>query len=101
MILIYLFLLKSRRLLESGMGIGGNNGLKSTIASLSTEDFPRLRIGTDSASRVGSNLKTGSDSDGKISDIDFVLSKFTAEEKEKLPDLLCPVVSEIDNWLGI
>lgn len=88
------------RLREKGSA-GGNNGLKSTIASLSTEDFPRLRIGTDSASRVGSNLKTGSDSDGKISDIDFVLSKFTAEEKEKLPDLLCSVVSEIDNWLGI
>ena len=44
------------RLREKGSA-GGNNGLKSTIASLSTEDFPRLRIGTDSASRVGSNLK--------------------------------------------
>ena len=78
---------------------GGNNGLKSTISHLGTEDFPRLRIGTDNASRTGSNLKTGEPTDGKISDIDFVLSKYTASEKEKLPVLLRDVVSQIDNWL--
>ena len=88
------------RLREKGSA-GGNNGLKSTISSLGTEEFPRLRIGTDNASRIGSNLKTGEPTDGKISDIDFVLSKFTPEEKEKLPELLRSVVSEIDNWLTI
>ena len=82
---------------------GGNNGLKSTIEKLSTEDFPRLRIGTDNAMRVGSNLAASSDDPaaGKISDIDFVLSKFTPEEKEKLPELLRNIVSQIDNWLTI
>ena len=86
---------------------GGNNGLKSTIARLGTEDFPRLRIGTDNAFRTGSNLaktapeNANSDSIGKISDIDFVLSKFTSAEKEKLPELLRTIVSQIDNWLGI
>lgn len=82
---------------------GGNNGLKSTIEKLSTEDFPRLRIGTDNAMRVGSNLAVSSDDPaaGKISDIDFVLSKFTPEEKEKLPELLRNIVSQIDNWLEV
>lgn len=82
---------------------GGNNGLKSTIEKLSTEDFPRLRIGTDNAIRVGSNLAASSDDPaaGKISDIDFVLSKFTPEEKEKLPELLRSIVSQIDNWLEV
>ena len=88
------------RLREKGSA-GGNNGLKSTISALGTEEFPRLRIGTDNASRIGSNLKTGKPTDGKISDIDFVLSKFTPEEKGKLPELLHQVVSEIDSWLTI
>ena len=97
------------RLREKGSA-GGNNGLKSTISSLNTEDFPRLRLGTDNASRVGSNLAASAlksatgdidtKSIGKISDIDFVLSKFTPEEKEKLPAILRSAVSEIDNWLN-
>ena len=56
---------------------GGNNGLKSIIATLKTEDLPRLRLGT------------GNDELRKIlSDTDFVLGKFTQEEKEKLPEIL-------------
>lgn len=89
------------RLREKGSA-GGNNGLKSAISSLGTEDFPRLRLGTDNASRIGSNLaaKSSDPSSGKISDIDFVLSKFTPEEKTALPDILRSAVSEIDNWLA-
>lgn len=56
---------------------GGNNGLKSVIAHLGTEDFPRLRLGT------------GNDAlRQKIGDVDFVLSKFTDAEKQKLPEIL-------------
>lgn len=102
------------RLRQSGSA-GGNNGLKSTIAHLNTEDFARLRLGTDSAARVGSNLATAALKEasensaknvdlstiGKISDIDFVLSKFTPEEKAKLPDILHTAVSQIDNWLNV
>lgn len=89
------------RLREKGSA-GGNNGLKSTIKSLGTEDFPRLRFGTDSAARSGSNLAVKSDdpSAGKISDIDFVLSKFTPAEKAQLPDFLHAAVSSIDDWLA-
>ena len=88
------------RLREKGSA-GGNNGLKSTIKSLGTEDFPRLRFGTDSSARAGSNLaaKSSDPSAGKISDIDFVLSKFTPSEKAQLPDFLRAAVSSIDDWL--
>ncbi len=59
---------------------GGNNGLKSVIAHLQTEDFPRLRLGTGN-----DELRQ------KIGDIDFVLSKFTETERKELPDILLKV----------
>ncbi len=56
---------------------GGNNGLKSTVAHLGSEDFPRLRLGT------------GNDSlRSRIGDVDFVLSKFTPAEHDQLPTVL-------------
>ena len=61
---------------ESGSA-GGNNGLKSVISALKTEDFPRLRLGTGN-----DELRQ------KVGDIDFVLSKFTPEEKAALPEIL-------------
>lgn len=67
---------------------GGNNGLKSTIAELGTQDFPRLRLGTDSSLRQ------------KAGDTDFVLGKFTAAEKERLPEILKSASAEIDSWLN-
>ena len=56
---------------------GGNNGLKSTIAALGTEDFPRLRLGT-----ANDELRR------QIGDVDFVLSRFTDVEHEQLPQIL-------------
>ena len=64
---------------------GGNNGLKSTIQHLGTEDFPRLRLGTGN-----DELRA------RIGDVDFVLSKFTPEEHEKLASVL----SEIANFVS-
>ena len=76
------------RLREKGSS-GGNNGLKSTIEKLGTDNFPRLRVGT------------GNDSlRKKIGDVDFVLSKFTPEEKEKLPVILREITSKIDEFLA-
>ena len=63
---------------------GGNNGLKSLVAHLGTEDFPRLRIGTANDSRRS-----------KIGDTDFVLSRFDDQEYEKLPQIL----REIDDFI--
>ena len=78
------------RIREHG-STAGNNGLKSTVRELGTSDFWRLRLGTDSKMRA----KSG----GKLDDIDFVLSKFTPEEKEQLPAILRAACSSIDNFL--
>ena len=73
---------------RSGGSAGGNNGLKSVIAELGTDDFSRLRLGTGNE-----ELR------GKMGDVDFVLSKFTAEEKERLPEILNAVCEKIDEIL--
>lgn len=64
---------------------GGNNGLKSVMATLGTTDFKRLRVGTGN-----DELR------GKMGDVDFVLSKFTPGEKEKLPGILGEVAEKIE-----
>ncbi len=64
---------------------GGNNGLKSVIAEIGTENFPRLRVGTGN-----DELRA------KIGDVDFVLSKFTLAEKVRLPGVLKEVSDKID-----
>ena len=70
---------------RSAGSAGGNNGLKSITAELGTEEFPRLRIGT------------GNDAlRQQMGDIDFVLSKFTPEEKNILPAVLMEAVQQID-----
>ncbi len=64
---------------------GGNNGLKSIISALGTDEFPRLRIGTGN-----DTLRR------QMGDMDFVLSKFTPEEKLQLPEVLARVATKID-----
>ena len=64
---------------------GGNNGLKSITKHLKTSNYPRLRLGTGN-----DELRK------KLGDIDFVLSKFTLEEKAKLPAIL----TSIDSYLN-
>lgn len=68
---------------------GGNNGLKSIAKHLGTNDFPRLRI--------GSNNDTIHQ---KLGDTDFVLGKFTPEEKTKLPTILTSSCSRLDSLLN-
>lgn len=66
---------------------GGNNGLKSLIRELKTEDFPRLRLGTANTALHQ-----------QISDVDFVLGHFSADEKSALPELLTQITAEIDKF---
>ncbi|MBQ1373690.1 aminoacyl-tRNA hydrolase [Candidatus Saccharibacteria bacterium] len=66
---------------------GGNNGLKSIISTLGTDEFPRLRIGTGN-----DTLRR------QMGDMDFVLSKFTPEEKLQLPEILSEVAGRIDEY---
>lgn len=65
---------------------GGNNGLKSIIAEVGSEDFARIRVGTGN-----DELRA------KMGDVDFVLSKYTAEEKARLPEVLNAAVVKIDD----
>ena len=67
---------------------GGNNGLKSVDKELGTSEYPRLRLGTENET-----LKN------QIGAVDFVLSKFTPEEKEKLPGILNEVVDKINEFI--
>ena len=66
---------------------GGNNGLKSTIQHLGTEDFPRLRLGTGN-----DQLRS------QIGDVDFVLSKFTPTEHEQLPEILREIADFVSKY---
>ena len=68
---------------------GGNNGLKSVDNELGTNGYARVRIGTENDA-----LRE------KLGAVDFVLSKFTPEEKEKLPEVLDEVCQKIGTWLG-
>ena len=63
---------------------GGNNGLKSIIASIGTDEFPRIRVGT------GNDVLRA-----KLGDVDFVLSKFTVEEKNQLPEVMEEAIARI------
>ena len=68
---------------------GGNNGLKSIDQELGNSDYPRLRLGTENAP-----IRE------KMGATDFVLGKFTPEEKEKLPEILDEVCSKIDEFIS-
>ena len=66
---------------------GGNNGLKSAIQHLGTNDFPRLRLGTGN-----DELRR------QIGDVDFVLSKFTPDEHEQLPKILGEIANFVSKY---
>ena len=64
---------------------GGNNGLKSIDKALGSSDYPRIRIGTGN-----DELRH------RMGDTDFVLSRFTPEEKARLPEILSEVCEKIE-----
>lgn len=75
---------------RSSGAAGGNNGLKSIDAALKTAEYPRIRIGTGN-----DELRK------KLGDVDFVLSKFTPEEKAQLPEILREVAEKIKDFVAI
>lgn len=66
---------------------GGHNGLKSVIASLGTEAFPRLRIG------VGRG-------DGRRDLADHVLAKFDASERTAIADAIARAADAADIFVS-
>ena len=68
---------------------GGNNGLASIISHLHTDAFARLRLGTDNPTVRE-----------RLNDTDFVLARFTPDERDQLPAVLKQVTSELDALLA-
>jgi len=64
---------------------GGHNGLRHIEEILGTVEYPRLRFG------IGDDFSRGRQ-------MDFVLSKFSAEELEKMPDLVKQAVEIIKSF---
>jgi len=62
---------------------GGHNGMKSAIAHLGTQNFPRLRIGIGKSSADKSSVS-------------HVLGKFSSEETQIMPEVLQLVVDAVE-----
>lgn len=72
------------RLRPSGSA-GGHNGLKDVQQKLATTDYPRLRIGIDPS--------------GRVSQVDYVLGRFTAEQFAQLDPTLDRACDCIESWI--
>jgi peptidyl-tRNA hydrolase, PTH1 family len=64
---------------------GGQNGLRSIIEQLNSQEFPRMRIG------IGDDFNNAAD---------YVLSKFKSEEKKVLPEIIECAVDAIDHFVS-
>ena len=70
--------------LKKDSSCGGHNGLKSIEASLNTQGYSRLRVGIG---RFDNSLK------------EYVLRRFSKEEKKRLPKIIDKAVEFIELWL--
>ncbi len=66
---------------------GGHNGLKSVESTLRRQDYARLRIGVGPRPMGQDDLA------------DFVLDRFTSEERAALDALLDPMAEAVECWL--
>ncbi len=78
------------RIRERG-GSGGHNGMKSIIASLGRQDFPRIRVGIGQPAKGG--LPEHEDTSEAVA---YVLSDFTPAEKEAIAEVLSRVGDAIE-----
>ncbi len=65
---------------------GGHNGIKSLIAHLKTQDFDRLKVGTDHPQ--------------KSTVVDYVLSKFTATQQPLFDESVDRSVKGLEDWVN-
>lgn len=72
---------------RSAGSAGGNNGLKSVDTCLGSSEYARIRVGTGN-----DELRR------KLGDVEFVLSRFTDAEKERLPEVLKEVRGRIGEF---
>jgi len=66
---------------------GGHNGLKSVEGALLRQDYARLRIGVGPRPMDYDDLA------------DYVLDRFTLEERTQLDELLDPMCEAVECWL--
>lgn len=67
---------------------GGHNGLKNIQELLATDSYPRLRIG------IGSNFSKGKQ-------VNYVLGKWTEDEKAELPHILEKAIEVVKTFVTI
>ena len=67
---------------------GGHNGMKSIIAHLGTEDFPRIRIGIGGEEQTKDTLS------------DYVLKKFNKEEKKAIDNMYFALLEELGKLIS-
>ena len=72
----------------TGTSAGGHNGVQSIFDHLNTESVQRIRIGTGTQEDI-KDLK------------EYVLQKFSAEEKGKLDEVMMGSLTAIGNFLNI
>ena len=65
---------------------GGHNGLKDIERTLGSRDYPRLRVGVDPP--------------GRIPQVDYVLGRFTADQKAALDPALDLACRSIETWVA-
>lgn len=68
-------------------GSAGHNGLKNIESNISSNEYKRIKIGISK----NKNIDT----------VNYVLGKFTQEEKEKLDEVLKNIPSIIDDYLKL
>ncbi len=73
---------------QTNRGPAGHNGIKSIIEHLGTQDFTRIRVGVAPAKQE--DIRNTAD---------FVLGKFTAEEKKILSTVTQHVIQEIEKLI--
>jgi len=79
------------RLRQSGSS-GGHKGMNSIISALSSEDFPRIRVGIGRPQGEKQSM-----SDDAI--VDYVLSDFSSQEEAIIKPAIAKVAEAIDCFL--
>lgn len=74
--------------IQTNRGAAGHNGVQSIIDHLGTKDFTRIRVGV--GPREGGIEKI----------VDYVLQKFSAEEKKELREVIKKIVGEIEKLIN-
>ncbi|MCB1177203.1 MAG: aminoacyl-tRNA hydrolase [Leptospiraceae bacterium] len=73
--------------MKIGGGAAGHNGLKDIIDKMGKKEFHRLRFGV------------GRPTNPAIDVADYVLGKFSEEERNDLPKLIQNCIEKIEEWL--